>query len=63
MHEDTTIPFPHQQLLTEDSFTEVVRQGAQRLLAQVIEAEVAMWSCRAHVRQIRIGSKHAMISP
>jgi hypothetical protein len=37
MHEHTTISFPHQQLLTEDPLTEVVRQGAQRLLAQAIE--------------------------
>jgi hypothetical protein len=32
MHEHTTIPCPHQQLLTEGSFTEVVRQGAGRVL-------------------------------
>jgi hypothetical protein len=32
MHEDTTIPFPLQQLLTEDPFTEVVRQGAGSVL-------------------------------
>jgi len=28
MHEHTTIPFPHQQLLPEDPLTEVVYQGA-----------------------------------
>ena len=43
MHEHTTIPFPHPQLITEDPLTEVVRQGAQRLLAQAMEAEVAMF--------------------
>ena len=32
MHEHTTIPFPHQQLLTENPFPEVVRQGAGRVL-------------------------------
>ena len=32
MHEHTTIPFPHQQLLTEDPLTEVVRQGAGSVL-------------------------------
>jgi hypothetical protein len=32
MHEHTTIPSPHQQLLTEDPFTEVVRQGAGSVL-------------------------------
>ena len=32
MHEHTTIPCPHQQLLTEDPLTEVVRQGAGRVL-------------------------------
>jgi hypothetical protein len=46
MHEHTTNPFPHQQLLTEDPFTEVVRQRAQRLLAEAIEAEVAMFLAR-----------------
>jgi hypothetical protein len=32
MHDYTTIPFPHQQLFTEDPFTEVVRQGAGSVL-------------------------------
>ena len=32
MHEHTTIPFPNQQLFTEGSFTEVVRQGAGSVL-------------------------------
>ena len=32
MHEDTTIPFPHQPRFTEDPFTEVVRQGAGSVL-------------------------------
>ena len=32
MHEHTTIPLPHPQLLTEDPFTEVVRQGAGSVL-------------------------------
>ncbi len=32
MHEHTTIPLPHQQLLTEDPLTEVVRQGAGSVL-------------------------------
>jgi hypothetical protein len=27
MHDHTTIPFLHQQLFTEEPFTEVVRQG------------------------------------
>ena len=46
MHAPTTIPLPHPQLLTEDLLTEVVRQGAQQLLAQAIEAEVAMFLAR-----------------
>jgi len=46
MHEHTTIPFPDPQLLTEDPLTEVVRQEAQQLLAQAIEAEVAMFLAR-----------------
>ena len=42
MQEHTTIPFPHPQLTAEDPLTELLRQGAQRLLAQAIEAEVAV---------------------
>jgi len=42
MQEHTTIPFPHPQLTAEDPLTAVLRQGAQRLLAQAIEAEVAV---------------------
>ena len=42
MQEHTAIPFPHPQLTAEDPLTEVLRQGAQRLLAQAIEAEVAV---------------------
>ena len=42
MQEHTTIPFPHPQLTAADPFTEVLRQGAQRLLAQAIEAEIAV---------------------
>ena len=42
MQQDTVIPFPHPQLTAEDPFTAVLRQGAQRLLAQAIEVEVAM---------------------
>ena len=42
MQEHTTIPFPHPQLTTADLLTEVLRQGAQRLLAQAIEAEIAV---------------------
>lgn len=42
MQENTTIPFPHPQLIAEDPLTAVLRQGAQRLLAQAIEVEVAI---------------------
>jgi hypothetical protein len=42
MQEHTTIPFPHPQLTAADPLTEVLRQGAQRVLAQAIEAEVAV---------------------
>ena len=42
MKDNTVIPFPHPQLTAEDPLTEVLRQGAQRLLAQAIEVEVAM---------------------
>lgn len=42
MQEHTTIPFPHPQLTAEDPLTAVLRQGAQRLVAQAIEVEVAI---------------------
>src|SRR5262245_41850209 len=42
MQEHTTIPFPHPHLTAADPLTEVLRQGAQRLLAQAIEAEIAV---------------------
>ena len=42
MQEHTVIPFPHPQFTAEDPLTEVLRQGAQRLLAQAIAVEVAM---------------------
>jgi putative transposase len=42
MQEHTTIPFPHPQLTAADPLTEVLRQGAQRPLAQAIEAEIAV---------------------
>ena len=42
MQEYTTIPFPHPQLTAADPLTELLRQGAQRLLAQAIEAEIAV---------------------
>jgi putative transposase len=42
MQEHTPIPFPHPQLTAADPLTELLRQGAQRLLAQAIEAEVAV---------------------
>ena len=42
MQEHTTIPFPHPQPSAVDPLTEVLRQGAQRLLAQAIEAEIAV---------------------
>jgi putative transposase len=42
MQEHTAIPFPHPQLGAADPLTEVLRQGAQRLLTQAIEAEVAV---------------------
>ena len=41
MQQDTVIPFPHPQLTAEDPFSGLTA-GAQRLLAQAIEVEVAM---------------------
>jgi transposase-like protein len=42
MQEHTAIPFPHPQLTAADPLTAVLRQGAQRLLAQAIEVEIAV---------------------
>src|SRR5215470_8387696 len=42
MQEHTAIPFPHPQLTAADPLTEILRQGAQRLLAHAIEAEIAV---------------------
>ena len=42
MQEHTTIPLPHPQLLAADPLTTVLRQGAQRLLAQAMEVEVTI---------------------
>jgi transposase-like protein len=42
MQKHTAIPFPLPQLTAADPLTEVLRQGAQRLLMQAIEAEIAV---------------------
>ena len=42
MQEHTAIPFPLPQLTAADPLTELLRQGAQRLLAQAIKAEIAV---------------------
>ena len=42
MQEHTVLPFPLPQLTAEDPLTAVLRRGAQRLLAQAIDVEVAM---------------------
>jgi putative transposase len=42
MQEHTAIPFPQPQLTAADPLTAVLRQGAQRLLAQAIEAEITV---------------------
>jgi putative transposase len=46
MQNNTAIPFPPSQFTAEAPLTEVLRQGAQRLLAQAIEVEVAMLLAR-----------------
>jgi hypothetical protein len=57
MQDNTAIPFPHPQLTAEDPLTELLRQGAQRLLAQAIEAEVTMLLAQyADARPMRMAS-------
>src|SRR5918911_380695 len=60
MQEHTTIPFPHPQLTAEDPLTEVLRQGAPRLLAQAIEAEVAVLLAQYAERRDMQG-RHAVV--
>jgi hypothetical protein len=58
MQEHTTIPFPHPQLTAADPLTEVLRRGAQRLLAQAVEAEVEMLLARARSQGRRVNRQH-----
>ena len=51
MSKHSAVPFPHPQAASADPLTEVLRQGAKRLLAQAIEAEVeTLLACYADVR-------------
>jgi transposase-like protein len=60
MQQDTVIPFPQPQLTAEDPLTTVLRQGAQRLLAQAIETEVAMLFAQYADRRDTQG-RHAIV--
>lgn len=51
MNQHNAVAFPHPQASAADSLTEVLRQGAKRLLAQGIEAEVeTLLACDADAR-------------
>jgi putative transposase len=51
MSKHNAVPFPHPQAVSADPLTEVLRQGAKRLLAQAIEAEVeTLLACYADER-------------
>ena len=51
MSKHNAVPFPHPQATAADPLTEVLRQGAKRLLAQAIEAEVeTLLACYANER-------------
>jgi putative transposase len=51
MSQNSAVPFPPPQATSADPLTEVLRQGARRLLAQAIEAEVeTLLACYADVR-------------
>ena len=51
MSKNSAVAFPHPQTSAADPLTEVLRQGAKRLLAQTIEAEVAtLLACYADAR-------------
>jgi len=51
MNQHNAVIFPHPQASAADPLTEVLRQGAKRLLAQAIEAEVqTLLACYADER-------------
>jgi putative transposase len=51
MSQNRAVAFPHPQAASADPLTKVLRQGAKRLLAQAIEAEVeTLLACYADVR-------------
>jgi len=51
MSKHNAVPFPYPQAASADPLTEVLRQGAKRLLAQAIEAEVqTLLACYADER-------------
>jgi putative transposase len=51
MSKNSAVAFPPPQAASADPLTEVLRQGAKRLLAQAIEAEVeTLLACYADVR-------------
>ena len=51
MSKNSAVPLPHPQAASADPLTEVLRQGAKRLLAQAIEAEVqTLLACYADER-------------
>jgi putative transposase len=51
MSQNSAVAFPHPQAASADPLTEVLRQGARRLLAQAVEAEVeTLLACYADER-------------
>lgn len=51
MSKNSAVPFPSPQAASADPLTEVLRQGARRLLTQTIEAEVeTLLACYADER-------------
>ena len=47
----TTLPIAGPTLSSQDALTEVLREGAKRLLAEAIQAEVSAWiESYAHVK-------------
>jgi len=51
MSQHSAVAFPHPQAAGANPLSEVLRQGAKRLLGQAIDAEVATWlACDADER-------------
>ena len=53
MEKSTTLPMVGPSSTSQDALTEILRDGAKRLLAEAIQAEVADWiESHAHIKDL-----------